>query len=182
MKSRILMFFTIVFLGIAGCSDPCKDAGCANGATCDDGDCICTQGYMGPTCEQEISPSSMRITKIVVTSFTNSGWDTFPSSSPDIFVTVGSGTSCSGSLYSSEYYYTNAYPGPSYDFIPSSPIVISNPTTPVSICLYDYDGISLNDLMDGFYFNPYISGEGFPSVKTKSNGILTFNVHYMYYW
>jgi PKD repeat protein len=58
MKSRILMFFAIAFIGIAGCSDPCDDAVCLNGATCDDGTCICPLGFSGEHCETAVDPCS----------------------------------------------------------------------------------------------------------------------------
>jgi PKD repeat protein len=58
MKSRILSFFIAVILGIAGCADPCDDAVCLNGATCDDGTCICALGFTGEHCEIEVDPCS----------------------------------------------------------------------------------------------------------------------------
>lgn len=31
--------------------DPCEDVNCLNGGVCDDGTCICPDGYSGPRCE-----------------------------------------------------------------------------------------------------------------------------------
>lgn len=160
--------------------DPCAGITCQNGGYCSNGVCICPDGYTGANCTQEVTPSSMRITKIVVTDFVNSGWDVFPASSPDIYITVGTGTSCSSGLYTSSYY-QDAYPGPNYDFIPSSPLVISNPTTPVSICLYD-DDVSGDEFMSGVQFTPYQSGADFPSVRTLTVSGLTCKVYFTYYW
>lgn len=35
------------------CSDPCEDVSCQNGGACDDGTCICEDGYSGTNCETE---------------------------------------------------------------------------------------------------------------------------------
>jgi hypothetical protein len=216
--SSYLLFATMLSVGFSGCSDPCDDAVCLNGAICDDGDCLCINGYTGTNCEippvvdpcanvtcqnggtcvngdcvcadgyagadcsNEVSPASMRITRITVTSFTNSGWDTFPASSPDIFVKVGTGSSCSSNLYNfSSSFYQDAYPGPEYHFVPSSPIVISGPTSPIAICLYDED-ISGDDFMSGVYFNPYENGNNFPATRNISTSGFSCTVHFTYYW
>jgi PKD repeat protein len=161
-------------------NDPCAGVTCLNGGTCVNGSCNCPTGYTGSNCGSEVTPSSMRITKITVTDFVNSGWDTFPVSSPDIKVTVGLGASCSSSLYASEYY-QDAYPGPNYDFIPTSPIVISNPTATIAICLYD-DDLSGEEYMAGVQLSPYSSDEGFPSVRTITISGMTCKVYYTYFW
>lgn len=167
---------------IQGQTDPCAGVTCLNGGTCVNGSCNCTTGYTGSNCGTEVTPSSMRITKIVVTDFENSGWDTFPASSPDIFINVRTGTSCSpsGGLYTSSYY-QDAYPGPNYDFIPSSPIVITNPTAPIAICLYD-DDVSGEDFMIGVNFTPYQNGNNFPSSRNLSISGLSCTVYFTYYW
>ena len=161
-------------------NNPCAGVTCLNGGSCVNGVCNCPTGYTGANCGSEVTPSSMRITKITVTNFVNDGWDVFPASSPDIFITVGTGTSCSSGLYTSTYY-QDAYPGPNYDFIPSSPLVISNPTTPVAICLYD-DDLSGSEFMSGVNFTPYQSGADFPSVRTLTVSGLTCKVYLTYYW
>jgi hypothetical protein len=160
--------------------DACINVTCQNNGVCVNGTCVCPTGYTGANCSSEATPSSMRITKIVVTNFFNSGWDTFPASSPDIYINVGTGTSCSTGLYASGRY-QDAYPGPNYDFVPNNPLVISNPTSPISICLYDYD-VSGDDFMAGVNFNPYQSGADFPAMRTVSVSGLTCDVYFTYYW
>lgn len=160
--------------------NPCAAITCQNGGYCSNGMCICPSGYSGITCNQEVTPSSMRITKIVVTNFTNGGWDVIPASSPDIFVEVGTGTNCSGNLFTSSFY-QDAYPGIDYDFIPSSPITVSNPSSPISICLYDSDIVG-SDFMTGVNFIPYQSGANFPSVRTLTYNTFSCKVYLTYQW
>jgi len=51
MNSRILMFLTIAFIGIAGCSEKCDDVNCLNGGACNDGSCVCPDGFSGEFCQ-----------------------------------------------------------------------------------------------------------------------------------
>ena len=50
MKNYLNQLLIIATFIIVGCSDPCKDAVCGQGA-CDDGTCICSDGYEGTACE-----------------------------------------------------------------------------------------------------------------------------------
>jgi len=52
---QIGIFLTMAFfaLFLSNCSDPCKDIDCNNGS-CDDGTCICEEGYTGTNCEAEL--------------------------------------------------------------------------------------------------------------------------------
>ena len=50
MKKCVTQLLIIAALIIVGCSDPCKDVVCGPG-TCDDGTCICPDGYEGNSCE-----------------------------------------------------------------------------------------------------------------------------------
>jgi|GEM_PF-1333689 len=51
---NILLVLTFLSASFSGCKDPCKDAVCLNGGTCDDGDCDCPLGYTGEHCETEV--------------------------------------------------------------------------------------------------------------------------------
>ena len=50
MKKYLNQLLVIAALIIVGCSDPCKDVVCGPG-TCEDGTCICPDGYEGNSCE-----------------------------------------------------------------------------------------------------------------------------------
>jgi hypothetical protein len=56
MKSRILMFFAIASMGFAGCSEPCDDVNCLNGGACNDGTCVCLDGFTGEYCQSTVNP------------------------------------------------------------------------------------------------------------------------------
>jgi len=60
MKKAIRLLSVLLIMisisTISGCKDPCKDAVCLNGATCDDGVCDCALGYTGEHCGTEVDP------------------------------------------------------------------------------------------------------------------------------
>lgn len=49
LKFNLFVFSLLMF----ACSDPCDDISCENGGNCDDGTCICEDGYSGENCEIE---------------------------------------------------------------------------------------------------------------------------------
>ena len=50
MKNYLSQLLVIASLILTGCSGPCKDVECGPG-TCDDGTCVCPEGYEGNSCE-----------------------------------------------------------------------------------------------------------------------------------
>ncbi len=50
MKKYLYQMLAIIALFIVGCGDDCKDVDCGPG-TCDEGTCICPDGYEGASCE-----------------------------------------------------------------------------------------------------------------------------------
>ena len=127
------------------------------------------------------TPASMRISKIIVKSFNQTGPDDL--SNPDIYVTVSTGSDCNGSiLYESPSYFTDASSGGNQEFIPSSPIVISDPTTPYSICLYDFDDLDPNDDMGGVTFTPFVSANGAPATRIITAGSISYEVYLQYFY
>jgi len=60
MKNLMMMIaISGMLMTVVGCKkDKCKDAVCLNGATCDDGDCICPLGFTGDHCETAVDPCS----------------------------------------------------------------------------------------------------------------------------
>jgi len=54
MKTIIKMTFLLFTLFTIGCSDPCDDVNCGTNGTCDEGTCICKEGFEGELCETEV--------------------------------------------------------------------------------------------------------------------------------
>ena len=54
MKTIIKLSFLVLTLFVFACSDPCDDVNCGTNGTCDDGTCICEEGYSGANCETNI--------------------------------------------------------------------------------------------------------------------------------
>ncbi len=190
MLLMIAMFF--------GCSkdessSSCTPIACLNGgvSTADCG-CNCPQGYTGSNCGTQVTPTTIKITKIRVKKFpdTDNGswWDVLPNSDADIYVTLVN-TSFQ-TIYTSGYYTDATGLGTIYyDFTPTTPITITNVTSALSIKLYDrdYDILSLTytgSLMDSLFFNPYSSTGGFPPTITRTNdsGKLECEISLQYVW
>ena len=149
----------------------------------------CPQGYVGPNCETQITPSKIRVTKIRLKYFPilngTSSWDF--DSAPDIFVRFGhgNGTDNTTLLYESGYYEDVLSDGTTtFDFTPINPIVIDNPFDTYVIILGDYDSVSLYDFMGGFTFVPYSSTNQFPESITVSDLSipLSFELMLSYEW
>ncbi len=161
----------------------CAGVTCLNGGYCANGDCVCATGYSGSNCSQQVTPSTIRINSITVTSFPatdgGAGWDL--TSGPDILprLSVGSTT-----IWESSTYFQNADPSQEYTFTPTSALYINNPTLEHTLALYDYDDLDANDWMGGVLFTPYHNTNGFPStlVLSPSGASVTFRLSLSYTW
>ena len=52
MNRRLLLFSLLIFTVITSC-DPCKNVACINDGACQDGSCLCPDGFSGENCEIE---------------------------------------------------------------------------------------------------------------------------------
>ena len=159
---------------------PCVPITCLNGGTSTpECGCNCPQGYTGSDCSAQITPTQVQITKIRVIKFpdTNNGyyWDSFPNSDADIYVKILN--SSSAPFYTSPTHFENATSNGvnNYDFVPTSPIVISNPLSLFVMRIYDLDTFDSEEFMDFCVFYPYSSSGGFPTTKTFTNPSSTFS-------
>lgn len=53
MKKLIQFSICAITFLLFSCSDPCDDVDCGTNGTCDDGTCLCSDGYEGMNCETE---------------------------------------------------------------------------------------------------------------------------------
>ncbi len=137
----------------------------------------CPAGFTGTNCQMQITPTRVKITKFRVTFFNNqdneSSWDT--GSGPDIFLQLVNGAGGSN-IWLSEVYYPDVFSTGtnSFEFVPNSPIAITNVMSPFTIYLGDNDQIDIpsnpNDLMGSILFNIYSPGNGFPATLQLTDG------------
>lgn len=191
MKSKLLIGITISTLLLTmtvfnSCKkddpDPCEGVTCLNGGTCVNGQCDCPEGYSGPDCGNQVTPSKIRITNIKLTKFpatdNGAGWDL--TSGPDIYVTM----EYSGStIYDHPYFYQNADPSQDYDFQPNINLNMDNPTDNYVIRLYDFDDFDADDYMGGIQFVPYQDGNNFLNkILLNAGGDVAFELSVTYTW
>jgi hypothetical protein len=153
---------------------PCLNGGTSN-ANCG---CNCPQGFTGANCSTLITPTSVKISKIKVKKFPDADngdwWDTFPNSDADIYLTVEN--SAFTVIYNHPTYFTNAtgLGTSTYDFIPATPINLTNVSSAYIINLYDYDGSTNNannDFITLLAFTPFSTSQtSFPTTKIVTNG------------
>ncbi|MCF8320091.1 MAG: hypothetical protein K9I35_02645 [Flavobacterium sp.] len=161
-------------------STPCTPIACLNGGTSRaDCGCDCPQGFTGTNCGTQITPNQVKITNIRVTKFPDtkpngSWWDTLPNSDADIKLTLQN--SSQTTLWTSPTYYPDAtgIGAVSYNFVPTTPIIITNLTSGYIMNIYDRDTLS-DEFIDFVAFNPYNSSGGFPTTKTFTNASSTFS-------
>lgn len=199
IKITAFVFLTLNFLGCSSDSSesPCIPISCLNnGVSNSDCGCDCPQGYTGTNCGTQLTPSIVKITKIRVKKFpaaTPNGnwWDLSVisgNSDADIYVTIENSNLTV--IYSHPTYFPDAeIVGTNYyDFVPSTPIVITNVNGQYLVNLYDFDGSTNdanNDLIGFAGLTPYsLSQAGFPTTKTITglNGTLEFEIYLTYQW
>lgn len=199
--SRITALLLFVFL--LGCSSdtlvPCIPLTCKNGgvSTSNCG-CTCPQGYTGLDCSIQATPSKITITKITVRTFSNydngSNWDVlFPTSAnatPDIYVKIKN--SVGSDFYTSSTYFANAISNGTrtFDFVPATPLEVTNAFSSFTFQLFDYDFADSNindgvdDLMATKVFSVYNPTGGFPStlIISDTSTLLSFELTLNYTW
>lgn len=174
-----LIFFVLISASLITCSDsdPCEGITCENDGFCVNGQCDCTVGYEGPNCGTQTKPSSVLITKILITKLPavppgGGGWDV--SDGPDIYVEVYNETDDQVVIYSSTANNINTSDTP-FTYDPTTDIEL-NPDKQYSISIYDED-VDADDFMGGIIFNAYSSTNNFPLTRNlDAGGPVTFTL------
>ncbi len=162
----------------------CAGVSCLNGGYCANGSCVCAQGYSGTNCSQQITPTSIRINSITVTSFpatdNGAGWDL--TSGADIFPILKLGTS---TLWNgTNVHLSNSDPTVDHVFTLNPAVFLTSPTTEYSLILYDYDTPDADDFMGGVNFTPYYATNDFPTTinLAPSGASVSFRLSVSYTW
>ncbi len=171
----------------------CTPIPCLNGgvSTSNCG-CTCPQGFSGANCSTQITPSKITITKIRVKKFPNlkpngNNWDTFvlpgferPDIYPELANFDGTTILFSGTPIDDSFSYGND----TFDFIPTTPIIITNLTNQYRLVLNDKDANNTFEPMGGFTINLYSSTGGFPTTIAISNptSLYGFELTVSYTW
>ena len=175
MKNRIFKLITLSILatGYIGCSsDSSSDSyeiiACQNGGTFIDCNCNCLQGYWDNDCSVQITPKSIKITKVTIRLFpaldeNNETWDTpLPTTEdvqPDLYFQFIK--SPSNIIYDSPTYFENANVANNHVFTLQTPIIVTDLSNPYTISLWDYDSASDDDLMAAQSFFIYENDNDF---------------------
>jgi hypothetical protein len=163
-----------------GCHDP--DKNCQNGGEClDDGSCDCKEGYTGSFCEEEITPTSMTIEKIVLKGFPPDQYDS-DKSGADPYIVIKDNDA---NLIVSTIYYTDASSSGEYTYSSKFPVTVKTPSEDHFLHLYDRDSIDDDNIpLSGanYTWSPYQQGEDFPETETifNSNVGVEYELYYTY--
>ncbi len=190
-RLSVLFMFVLFFSCTPNPEDvPCVPITCLNGGTSTpDCGCNCPTGFTGTNCSTQITPLQVKITKIRVTKFPDEKpgggwWDVLPNSDADIYLTIEN--LAVTKIWESPTYFQNAtgIGNLNYEFIPTTPIILSSPTSGYFMNIYDLDTVGSNELISFHLFNPYSSNGGFPTTKTFTNsaGTFSFELTLSYVW
>jgi hypothetical protein len=138
--------------------DSCYNVSCQNGGICINGTCDCPPGYTGTNCENRQTPISMTINKMELTTYPMANdfgniWDGGSNSGPDVVLTINSGTSSNTFSFVSGETFTDAN-GSMLTYTTGFPYTLSSLYSFYTIGIWDDDGVSGYEKMDGFYFEP----------------------------
>ena len=183
MKKLALILLIIVF---SSCEkDPCKDVTCLNGSVCDDGSCLCLEGYGGRDCGTEIAPRLIYISQIAAPRFPikkadGKSWDSGAEALPDVYPIIIKNqttewTSKVHEIDADMYNLTAFTVNPMFE--------ITDVKSTYEIELYDYDFNEEDEFMGKVQFVPYQEGKNFPMQFTIDDGgevAITISVFYLW--
>lgn len=176
LKNLFLICFLPFLFTTASClkTEPCDLRECDNDGYCNDGSCVCPEGYSGTYCETEVLPTSVEITNIRITEFSISNRFGVPydsASGPDIFISIYGNN---GLSYNHPANFENASPTFQYNFVPNVPIVFNKPDYNCDIILKDLDAGNTFDVMGLLSFQAYNPNGNFPeklSIEDDQRGV-----------
>lgn len=159
------MFFMTSCVNNIEALDPCNTVNCANGADCNQANCICTKRYTGPECREEKTPKAMTVTEMNVTDYrlktlTNEEWDPSlrgPSRGPDLYLVMNRSNK---KLYKSDTLANRE--GNAIGWNRGLTIKLGHPDRKHRIVFYDHDPSGEDEVMGKLPFIPYRVNANFP--------------------
>jgi hypothetical protein len=179
----VLFLMFLVSLNLSSCvEDDCENNVCENGGACDQGSCMCPEGFRGAHCEEKIMPYRMRVTSVTLTRFptSNAGvpWD--ETNGPDIYFSLYEDTFSVGKPLE---LILDAAIDQSYTFL-IDVIEMRDITSKHVMKVFDYEGYNLTPAFMGeVEFVPYSEESGLPGTIVLDNGgpvALVIGVTYLY--
>lgn len=162
---KLLFLFLGAALSLTSCRDKCKDVECNNGGRCDEGECICVDGYSGEDCSTALEPTKIRITSIEIQDFPDddagADWDPLIETDPDIIIKL-TRVSDGNQIYESGNF-DNVAPGTQFS-IDALTIDVISVSEEFTLSMRDYDQTSADDPMGDITFNLWTGGS-FPPTK-----------------
>lgn len=134
------------------------------------------------SCEKEDpTPISATVNSITVTQFPmvdafGDGWDL--TTNPDIYATIGTGTTITSSVYNSPTYFTDAASPGTYTFSGGFPVQLAIGST-YNVGVWDLDDLDADDVIGGISFTPLTAYTASPSNNiqlTSGSFAITVNV------
>ncbi len=172
MKNYSAILVMLLFLMAACKEDPCQDITCVNDGYCEDGACVCPEGYNGTNCGNQITPAEIRLSEIRVIDWpamreNGLPWDS--DSGPDLSFELRD--EADNVILTSDTTFFDVQEGAD----------IANPYLPFfrfdeigaqryQFRLYDEDAGGFREFMEGIEFSLYSSFNGFPDPLTIDGG------------
>ncbi len=162
--------------------DFCEDVNCLNGGTCSQGTCNCTERYTGSRCQNQKTPTSIKIPVVEIPKwpYKNNGQDWDENDGPDLSISVlKKGIS---EIYTTVQPIMNVFPGNLYEFNTFPVLTIKDVTSSYTLRLLDIDNWS-PAIMGELDFVLYEDGNGFPTTMLiDDGGDISFKIHLVYYF
>ena len=162
--------FAIIFtlsLFLFACSDECDDVLCLNDGICNDGDCECPIQYEGDRCQNQVTPSSIKIESVTVTNISplspsGVGWDY--TSAADLYLVIGFVQGNQATiLYTSDVRQDANVSAPQTYAISNRNVILDRPLDRYEFNILDRDDFDEDCFMGGVSFIPYSANNGFPA-------------------
>jgi hypothetical protein len=186
MKHISYILFALL-LGLGCKRDACDEVICRNDGYCDNGDCVCEEGFSGIQCQNQKTPKLINLNDFMIESYPESGnWDPVnptdgsSSADPDIYLMV----------YQHGQLIYDGYETVTSDFTALDKIKMNVAIhkegfeAPISFKIYDRDFGGRTDelVFEGTLSNLYDSKNAFPTTLQLNSGQASSKVSISYTW